>query len=72
MSRRSVFSLAFQVPDRETRLNEKNRDWECVVGKDEVMNKFGMVSSPGMTQLTKRCTPPGRVNGSFVPEREAA
>jgi hypothetical protein len=30
------FILAFQVTDSETRLNEKNRDWECVVCKQEV------------------------------------
>jgi hypothetical protein len=29
--------LVLQVPDRETRLNEKNPDWECVVGDLEVM-----------------------------------
>jgi hypothetical protein len=33
----AFFVLAFQMPERETRLNEKNRDWECVVGNPEVI-----------------------------------
>jgi hypothetical protein len=39
------FHSGFQVPDRETRLNKKNRDWECVVGN---------------SSITRRLTPPDR------------